>query len=89
MEIPDSLARRLKIFKEGGRLFIADGELFVDSWLQVMIGQGIIPQAYHAVVDTMDEAELKSFLSQIKSSIDKTVDNMPGHSDYLDKYCKA
>jgi len=87
MEVPDSLARRMALFEETGRLFIADNELFTDSWLQVMIGQGILPQAYHAVVDTMDEGELKSFLSKIKSSIDKTVDQMPTHADYLEKFC--
>lgn len=89
MEIPESLARRLKLFKETGRLFLADNELFTDSWLQVMIGQGVLPQAYHAVVDTMDEDELKSFLAQIKSTIDKKVEQMPRHSDYLEKFCQG
>lgn len=87
MEVPESLARRLALFKETGRLFLADNELFTDSWLQVMIGQGILPQAYHAVVDTMDDSELKSFLSKIKSSIDKTVEQMPTHADYLENFC--
>ena len=45
MEVPESLARRLALFEETGRLFLADNELFTDSRLQVMIGQGILPQA--------------------------------------------
>ena len=88
MEVPESLARRLALFEQTGRLFLADNELFTDSWLQVMIGQGIVPQAYHAVVDTMAEDELKSFLSQIKSNIDKTVEQMPMHADYLETFCR-
>ena len=42
-----------------------------------------------AVVDTMDEDELKSFLRQIKSNIDNTVAKMPQHSDYLQKICQG
>ncbi len=89
MDIPESLERRLKLFRETGRLFLGDAELFVDSWPQVMIGQGVMPEEYHAVVDTMDEDELKSFLRQIKSNIDNTVDKMPRHSDYLQKFCQS
>ena len=89
MEIPKSLDQRLTLFRETGRLFLGDAELFVDSWPQVMIGQGVLPQEYHAVVDTMDEDELKSFLLQIRSNIDNTVTKMPSHSEYIEKYCKA
>jgi tryptophan halogenase len=89
MEVPDSLDRRLTLFRQTGRLFLGDAELFVDSWPQVMIGQGVMPQEYHAVVDTMDEDELRSFLGQIKSNIDNTVAKMPRHSDYLQKFCAS
>ena len=89
MEIPDSLDRRLTLFRETGRLFLGDAELFVDSWPQVMIGQGVMPAEYHAVVDTMDESELKSFLHQIKSNIDNTVERMPTHADYLRQFCQS
>jgi tryptophan halogenase len=89
MEVPDSLSRRLKLFTETGRLFLADNELFTDSWLQVMIGQGVMPNAYHAVVDTMDDNELRSFLGQIRTRIDSTVEQMPTHAEYLNKFCGA
>src|SRR5210317_632865 len=89
MEIPDSLDKRLTLFRKTGRLFLGDAELFVDSWPQVMIGQGVMPEEYHAVVDTMDEDELKSFLRQIKSNVDNTVGKMPKHSDYLQNICQG
>jgi len=89
MEIPDSLDQRLTLFRKTGRLFLGDAELFVDSWPQVMIGQGVMPEEYHAVVDTMDVEELKSFLHQIKSNIDNTVSRMPRHSDYLQQFCQS
>ena len=89
MEIPASLEKRLTLFRETGRIFLGDAELFVDSWPQVMIGQGVMPKEYHAVVDTMDEEELRSFLRQIKSNIDDTVGKMPRHSDYLQQFCQG
>jgi tryptophan halogenase len=89
MEIPESLASRLKLFKQTGRLFLGDYELFVDSWLQVMIGQGLIPDQYHTIVDTMDEKELRQFLQRIKSNIDKAVERMPRHADYLSRFCQG
>jgi tryptophan halogenase len=88
MEIPESLARRLELFRETGRLFLGNYELFIDSWLQVMIGQGVIPQEYHAVVDNMSDAQLADFLGQITAGIDATVEKMPLHSDYLQQFCR-
>jgi tryptophan 7-halogenase len=88
MEIPESLVARLKLFRETGRLFLENYELFIDSWLQVMIGQGVVPQEYHAIVDAMEEQELKGFLGKIRSDIDATVAKMPSHQDYLEKYCR-
>ena len=66
MEIPDSLAHRMDIFRETGHVFRDAAELFDDSWQQVMIGQGLIPERYHALVDTMSEKELADFLAHVK-----------------------
>ena len=90
MEIPDSLAHRIRLFSETGRVFRLEGELFAEnSWIQVMLGQGIVPEQYHPVVDVMDDEELKSFLDQIKSNVDKTVSQLPIHDAYVRDYCKS
>jgi tryptophan halogenase len=89
MDIPDSLAHRIEIFKETGHVFREAAELFDDSWQQVMIGQGLMPQRYHALVDTMGEQELKNFLDHIKSNIDKTIDSLPEHTAYLKSFVGA
>ncbi|MFK7731474.1 MAG: tryptophan halogenase family protein [Pseudomonadales bacterium] len=83
MDIPDSLEHRIRIFKETGHVFREAAELFDDSWQQVMIGQGIMPDRYHALVDAMSVEELTQFLQQIKTSIDSTVNGMPMHKDYI------
>jgi tryptophan halogenase len=83
MEVPDSLAHRIEIFRETGHVFREAAELFDDSWQQVMLGQGIMPERYHALVDAMTTEELTSFLKQIKANVDRTVAGLPAHADYL------
>jgi tryptophan halogenase len=90
MDIPQSLARRIQLFRETGRVFRVSNELFAEnSWIQVMLGQGITPEQYHPIVDVMGDEELKRFLGAIKSSVDGTVAQLPSHQAYVDQYCKA
>ncbi|ALO35509.1 tryptophan halogenase [Colwellia sp. MT41] len=90
MEIPDSLKQRLALFKETGRIFTAEGELFrVDSWAQVMLGQGVYPEQYHQIAAIMKPHELDKFLSDIRQTIDKAVANLPSHQSFLEQYCRS
>jgi len=89
MEVPQSLADRLHLFSETGRFFLRMNELFVDSWFQVMIGQGLIPKRYHRVADEMSDTELQHLLTNLKENIQGRVAALPSHQNYLDQYCKA
>jgi tryptophan halogenase len=90
MEIPPSLQHRIDLFRETGRVFRAPTELFAEnSWIQVLLGQGIIPQQHHPAADLMGDAELARFLDNIKSSVDRTVAQLPRHQAYVEQYCKA
>ena len=90
MEIPETLAHRIRLFKETGRVFRLQTELFAEnSWIQVMLGQGIVPDQYHPVVDMMDAEELDRFLKEIKSNVDHTVAQLPDHEAYIEQYCRA
>ncbi len=90
MEIPETLAHRINLFKETGRVFRLHTELFAEnSWIQVMLGQGIVPDQYHPVVDVMDDEELDRFLKQIKANVDSTVGKLPDHEAYIEQYCKV
>jgi len=88
MPIPESLSNRLDLFRETGRIFIGAEELFrVDSWTQVMIGQGVVPRQYHPIANMMSDDELRRFLSSIKTSVEKVVAKLPMHGDFLKHYC--
>lgn len=87
MDVPESLQHRIDLFRKTGRVFREGSELFDDSWQQVMIGQGLMPESYHPIVDTMSREELEVLLGQIREQIDRTVDKLPPHQSYLDRFC--
>ena len=90
MDIPASLRRRIELFRETGRVFRVPNELFAEnSWIQVMLGQGIEPQQHHPAADLMGDEELSGFLNGIKSQVDRTVAQLPSHQAYVEQYCKA
>ena len=90
MEIPASLEHRIALFRETGRVFRMPNELFAEnSWIQVMLGQGIVPRQHHPVVNIMSDEELSRFLQNIKSSVDATVSQLPKHEAYVKQYCPA
>jgi len=90
MPIPDSLKHRIDLFKESGRIFQQSNDMFAEnSWSQVMLGQGLMPQQYHPIVNMMSDQELKGFLNGIKASVDKMVEQLPTHQQFIDSYCKA
>jgi tryptophan 7-halogenase len=90
MEIPPELAHRVKLFRETGAVPLQEKELFaVDSWVQVMMGQRILPEKYHPIVDLMDKDELGRFLGSLRMGVEKRVAMMPTHQQFIDGYCKS
>jgi len=88
MDIPDSLQHRLDLFRETGLVFEADRDIFREnSWVQVMLGQGIEPQSYHAIVDMMDEQELRQFMQFQRQKVDRILNQLPTHQEFIDRYC--
>jgi tryptophan halogenase len=90
MKIPETLAHRVELFKQSGRIFQKDNDVFAEnSWSQVMLGQGILPEQYHPIVNMMSDEELVRFLNGIKGSVNNVVDQLPTHQQFIDSYCKA
>ena len=88
MAVPPSLQHRLDLFGGSGRVFRSQNELFSEnSWVQVMLGQGLIPRTQHHTAHVMGERELAAFLDGIRAGIDRTVAQMPGHQAYVERYC--
>jgi tryptophan halogenase len=87
MEIPDSLRQRVDLFKKGGYIYVADGELFtVDSWISVMMGQHIEPESYHQY-PRMNEKDMKDFLAKHRAQVAEIINGLPSHADFVKQYC--
>jgi len=88
MEVPDTLAHKLRLARSNGRIFRDNNELFSEpSWAAVMFGQGIEPKGYHPFVDNLGAKELQDLLMGVKKSIAKLVSMQPLHHEYIDRLC--
>ncbi|MDX1506683.1 MAG: tryptophan halogenase family protein [Woeseiaceae bacterium] len=88
MDIPDSLQHRLDLFRNSGLVFEEQRDIFREnSWVQVMLGQGLEPQNYHAIVDMMDETELRQFMQFQQQKVDHILKQLPTHQQFIDSYC--
>ena len=88
LDLPASLRHRIELFRETGRVFRIPNELFAEnSWVQVMLGQGITPRQHHQTADMMGDAELAQFLEGIRSRVQRTVAQLPTHEQYVQQFC--
>ena len=88
MDIPDSLQHRLDLFRATGLVFEAEKDIFREnSWVQVMLGQGIEPESYHPIVDMMNEKELRQFVQFQRQKVDNVLSQLPTHQDFIGRYC--
>ncbi len=90
MPIPDTLQRKIDLFRSNGRVFRDGMELFAEpSWLQVMVGQRIVPRAYHPFADLRPEAEVEAYVQNVAQVIAKCVKVMPTQAEFIATHCAA
>ena len=88
MKIPDSLAQRIALFRDGALAYQAADELFrIDSWVQVMLGQGLVPSSRHAMACLMRPDQLRDALTRMAANIQAAVAKLPRHQAFLDTCC--
>ena len=90
MEIPDSLREAIDLFRYDGRYFRNGEDFFaLPSWVQVMLGQRILPQGYHPIVDDMPEDKLVDYVEGMRTMLLLATAAMPTHQQWIDRYWKA
>jgi tryptophan halogenase len=84
MDVPDSLNERLDLFRSSGRFFKhGAAELFAEeSWVQVLIGQGLDMRA-DPVTEFVPVEEITGFLGDIAEVIDDVADKLADHGEFL------
>ena len=87
MAIPERLSNKIKLFRETGHIFSDHLDIFHDSsWLQVMIGQGIMPRDYHPSANIPTAEQLGHLLNQIAAAKRKPLNQLLQHDEFLKQY---
>ena len=90
MDVPESLTRKMELFRSNGRIFREASELFAEpSWMQVMYGQRVEPRSYHAMVDVYSEEKIREYMEGIRGVIANCTRVMPTHEEFIAKHCAA
>lgn len=84
MQIPDSLAKKMDLFRTRGRVVRYDHGLFLPpSWVAVFLGQGLLPDAYDSRANQISDMDLKAYMKSLYMLMAQTVSQMDDHASYL------
>jgi tryptophan 7-halogenase len=87
MPLPDTLASRIALFREHAMAHQDQDQIFrSDSWVQVMMGQGITPADFHRLARMLPSTELKHALSALDAGIAARIGGLPSHQQFLSRY---
>ncbi|HEV2867530.1 MAG TPA: tryptophan halogenase family protein [Allosphingosinicella sp.] len=90
MEVPESLERKIALFRATGQLFRYEDELFSESsWLAVLLGQGIVPRTHARIADTVDPRQAHHMLTRMAQVMRQAAEAMPTHRHYIERHCAA
>lgn len=89
MDIPQNLQDKIELFQESATVFKEEGDPFrLESWTQVMLGQGLTPKAYHQVAKNIPDQNLSAYLNGLQMQIAERVKALPQHQEFINHYCK-
>lgn len=84
MEVPDSLADKLELWRRAGRVEKYSDGLFYDaSWIAVYLGQGMFPDFHDPRAAIADPLRVTAALDRLRHAIDDEVTAMPVHDAFL------
>lgn len=90
MDVPDRIKQKIELFRANGGLFQDHLDIFLESsWLQVMLGQGVVPQDYHPLADALSDDQLQEKLANTKKTKMQPMSQIPSHDDFLEMFGKA
>jgi tryptophan 7-halogenase len=89
-KISDSLAARMELFRDSGRVFVSELELFkLASWVAVFMGQGVIPRSYDPMADKLDLPAIEKSMGFIAAAFQQSLQASPSHADFIRQNCAA
>ena len=88
--VPEPLQNKIDAFVTRGELIRYPIEIFgPPSWLAIYHGFGILPQTYDSRVDQLDENYLKQSLAEMRKSIQRAVNSVPTHKEFIAANCSV
>ena len=90
MSVPESLTDKMRLFEGNGLLYKDPEDLFRESsWVQVMVGQGLMPKSFHAMANRLSSDQLNTFLGDVQKLIARATGELTQHQAFIDTHCKA
>ncbi|MDC7675440.1 tryptophan 7-halogenase [Asticcacaulis machinosus] len=72
------LIRKITQFKSRGRVVMYDEETYSEAfWVSVFLGEGVWPERYDRIIDSMDFERLNQQLIRMRDIMARAVSNMP------------
>jgi tryptophan halogenase len=85
MEVPASLAERIELYRETGRIRPRAGELFTDlSWFYVLEGMGVRPRRHDPLIDIVPAPQLDEILRRLATETADAARGARAHDEYFD-----
>lgn len=90
MTLPPALEHKIALWAERGRIIRDQGGLFSeDSWIAVLMGQGIVPTGYDPLADMLPIDESARFLTHLRDLYARTAAAMPEHGAFIARHCAS
>jgi tryptophan 7-halogenase len=52
-----------------------------------MVGQGLVPERYDPLVDTVDDRQIRDMVGRMGDAFQRAARAMPTHADYIARHC--
>jgi tryptophan halogenase len=84
MEVPDSLAEKIELWRHAGRVQKYSQGLFLEpSWIAVYIGQNILPKTWDQRADAFEVQGLARAMDKLRGQIEQAARAMPEHDEFI------
>jgi tryptophan halogenase len=89
MQIPDSLRNKIEIFKQQGKVFTSQTDLFrAGSWVSVMVGMGLSQEYQLPILETIPNDFSSRIINDVANAIASEIKNAQSHDVYLSNLLK-
>jgi tryptophan halogenase len=86
MELPESLSHKIETFRARGLTpDYREGLFLQQSWLSVLIGQGIEPRSFDPRAGLSDDHALGARMDRLRQDVAARASRMPSHEDYIER----